>query len=123
MSMINADKLPVRRLVVARRKTGRKGKTYYVRERVDAVLEADLKAAAAERPRNRMERIQRMGAEELAQALLTLHDGEAGGYCRMKPECITALEDGTAGEITNENCLECMKAWLIGPCAADGPLR
>lgn len=110
--MIDADKLPVRDLVVVRRKVGRKGKPWYAREQVKAVLLADLRKAAARKPRNRMERIRRMGPEELAWRLLTIQ-GDGVGYCRMKPECLEALENDTGWEITEANCLECIKAWLL----------
>ena len=65
------------------------------------------------RPRTREEQLKAMSREELAQRLLTLHDGDAGSYCRMKVECVAALEENRAEEITDQHCLECVKEWLM----------
>ena len=65
------------------------------------------------KPRTRLEQIRCMSLEELAQRLLTLHDGDAGSYCRMKPECVAALEENRPEIITDQHCLECVKAWLM----------
>ena len=64
-------------------------------------------------PRTRLEQIRCMSLEELAQRLLTLQDGDAGSYCRMKPECVAALEENRPEIITDQHCLECVKAWLM----------
>lgn len=61
----------------------------------------------------RLEWIRQMDVEELAGRLLTLHDGDAGSYCRMKLECVEALENNTPEVITDEHCRECVKAWLL----------
>lgn len=65
------------------------------------------------KPRTRLEQIRCMSLEELAQRLLTLHDGDAGSYCRMKPECVAALEENRPEIITDQHCLECVKEWLM----------
>lgn len=112
MSMVDADKLPIRTVTIKRRMlTGKK--PYYVTQRRRVVLESELELEKNRKPANQMERIQRMDAQELAWFLLTLHDGDAGGYCKMKAECLEALENGTEQEITEANCLECIKAWLL----------
>ena len=64
-------------------------------------------------PRTRLEQIRCMSLEELAERLLTLHDGDAGSYCRMKAECVAALEENRPEEITDQHCLECVKEWLM----------
>ena len=110
--MIDADRLPLRRITRVRRHL-KGGKPWYSRERETVVLLADLEAAKAEKPRTRMEQIQRMDVDELARRLLTLHDGDAGSYCRMKPECMAALEENRPETITDAHCLECVKAWLL----------
>ena len=64
-------------------------------------------------PRRRLEQLRCMSLEELAERMLTLHDGDAGSYCRMKAECVAALEENRPEEITDQHCLECVKAWLM----------
>ena len=66
-----------------------------------------------QKPRTRLEQIRCMSLEELAERLLTLHDGDAGSYCRMKPECVAALEENHPETITDQHCLECVKEWLM----------
>jgi hypothetical protein len=65
------------------------------------------------KPRTREELLKAMSREELAERLLTIHDGDAGSYCRMKPECVAALEENRPEIITDQHCLECVKAWLM----------
>lgn len=74
-------------------------------EKVQNALEADA--------RTRYSKIKAMGLDELAQVLLTLHDGDKDGYCKWKPECVETLEAGTPEVITDEHCLECLKGWLL----------
>lgn len=66
-----------------------------------------------QKSRTRLEQIRCMSLEELAERLLTLHDGDAGSYCRMKDECVAALEENRTEEITDRHCLECVKEWLM----------
>lgn len=110
--MIDADKLPLRRITRVRRHQ-KGGKPWYARERVCVVLEADLKEEIRRKPRNRMERIQRMSLDELAKTALALCDGESLGYCHMKPECMAALGENKPEAITDGHCLQCLKEWLL----------
>lgn len=110
--MIDADRLPVRTVTVCRKVHGGT-RPYHIRERVRVVLARDLEEAKSAKPRNRLEQIRRMDVDELAKRLLTLHDGDAGSYCHMKPECMEALEDDRAGEITDGHCLVCIREWLL----------
>ena len=61
----------------------------------------------------RLERIRLMDADEMAGCLLVLHDGDAGSYCRMKTECVEALENNTPEIITDERCKACIRDWLL----------
>ena len=70
-------------------------------------------AGVRREPRRRLEQIRCMSLEELAERLLTLHDGDAGSYCRMKDECVQALEENHPETVTEANCLECIKEWLM----------
>lgn len=60
----------------------------------------------------RLERIRRMDVDELTGCLLVLQDN-AGGYCRMKAECVEALENNTPEIITDEHCKACVRDWLL----------
>ena len=65
------------------------------------------------KPRTREELLKAMSRDELAQRLLTLCDGDAGSYCRMKDECVQALEENHPETVAEANCLECIKEWLM----------
>ena len=110
--MIDAELLPVRTVTVSRKVHGG-DRPYHIRERVRVVLARDLEAAKDTPPRTRLEKLRCMSLEDLAERLLTLHDGDAGSYCRMKDECVQALEENHPETVTEANCLECIKEWLM----------
>ena len=75
---------------------------------------ADLKAAKAEKPRTRMEQIQRMDVDELAKFINRIMDGDDRvGFCRNLQECTDALDKGYENTIPVEKCDACLKLWLM----------
>lgn len=113
MTVIDADKLPVRRITRVRRHL-KGGKPWYSRERVQVVLLNELEIEKGRRPANRMEKILKMDPDHLTKFLMALMDGDDRiGYCQKRKTCMEALDSDAEDTITPEQCEQCLKEWLL----------